>query len=202
MIILPKNSLTLRGSCFRAFHFPVRVTGKKEEGTRKIGLVRLFQGLILMWRKAGEEQIPPSRNEKRQRTDQVRRNDTLAGTTWGCQCHRSSARARESKGSPLSAWTAINWHMLKSAQNQPPCCGGEGISLAHSAARSQIKARLSRTERTNCKEGVLKPDHKGSSAIKEIHRLTFWPSSLIEKHKKMPYSTGIRLLFYKNLSYQ
>lgn len=34
MIILPKNSLTLRGSCFRAFHFPVSLK-KERRGQEK-----------------------------------------------------------------------------------------------------------------------------------------------------------------------
>lgn len=32
MIILPKNSLTPRGSCFRAFHFPVSLKEKQKKG--------------------------------------------------------------------------------------------------------------------------------------------------------------------------
>lgn len=72
MIILPKNSLTPRGSCFRAFHFPVSLQEKqKKRGggggwwrDKKKGLMCFLQGLIfLMWRRAGEKkQICFSRN--------------------------------------------------------------------------------------------------------------------------------------------
>lgn len=37
MIILPKNSLTPRGSCFRAFHFPVSLQVKQKKGGRVVG---------------------------------------------------------------------------------------------------------------------------------------------------------------------
>lgn len=87
MIILPKNSLTLRGSCFRAFHFPVSLKkergGKKKKKKKRVDAfpsepdllnvkeswrkANLFQGTENAFGAGGEE-------EAENRSDHMRRN--------------------------------------------------------------------------------------------------------------------------------
>jgi len=78
-----------------------------------------------------------------------------------------------------------------------------GVQVEPNGAWSGIKLSLSRKKRQKqiVKNVYSSRNHK-NSAIKEIYRLTFWPSSLIEKHEKTSWSTSSFLLFYRNLSYQ